>query len=73
MLVYLALIQYFIMLLPHSCMCVSLVQITLLCICVTFSYALDVNLFLLFLLYIYYIFCVFLSVHCPLFFVGLAA
>ena len=39
MLVYLALIQYFIMLLPHShsCRCV-LVQITLLCICVTFSF-----------------------------------
>jgi len=38
MLVYLALIQYFIMPLPHSCMCVILVQITVLCICVTFSF-----------------------------------
>jgi len=62
MLVYLALIQYFIMLLPHSCRRVILVQITLLCICVNFSFRREC-VFTVFIV----IFCVFLSVLCLLF------
>jgi len=71
MLVYLALIQYFIMLLPHSCMCVILVQITLLCICVTFSFRCEC-VFTVFIVYILHILCILV---CPLsiVFMGLAA
>ena len=51
------LIQYFIMLLPHSCMSVSLVQITLLCICVTFSFRREC-VFTVFIVYILHILCI---------------
>jgi len=57
MLVYLALIQYFIMLLPHSCTCVILVQITLLSICVTFSFRREC-VFTVFIVYILHILCI---------------
>ena len=72
MLVYLALIQYFIMLLPHSCRCVILVQITLLCICVTFYSFRCKCVFTVFIVYILHILCI---PVCPLsvVFMGLAA
>ena len=57
MLVYLALIQYFIMLLPHSCRRVILVQITLLCICATFSLRREC-VFTVFTVYILHILCI---------------
>jgi len=45
------------MLLPHSCMCVILVRITLLCICVTFSFRREC-VFTVFIVYILHILCI---------------
>jgi len=60
MLVYLALIQYFIMLLHHSCRCVILVQITLLCICVTWTFSIrcDIVFTAFYCIYFVYILCI---------------
>jgi len=69
--IYLALIQYFIMLLRLSRRCVILVQITL-CICITFSFRREC-VFTVFIVYILHVLCI---PVCPLsigFFMDLAA